>query len=700
MFFTFFILFIRKIRITLGLKNILRFQTEKKYLGRHPPFRPGSGAWRFRKVKGNLRSMGFNLSRYFIKYFILACLFMILLGPTSALANGLVVEATLGFNGTFKLNSWTPLTVVIENRHRGIQGILEIVVTSGSEYQNDVYQTNYTMDVDLPTYSKKTYGLTILIDSYVHPLIIRLRKGKEVLFSESINLREHYTTKPLLLFAGDNLQNLSPMVTEDFQTVYTPARYLPETWYGYQGIKGLILKASLWKNLQPKQYAGLAQWIKTGGYVITAGGLQESSFPLERLEQLMPLRVVGLEQVREISALRAFCGYKLIHRDPFLLLKITAPPSETILRDGDRPLILEKGVGLGKLLFFAFDVTDSSFRDWPGRGAFWEKIWQMGPVADAAHFQPEAKKLFSPLLSRMPARFPSFLILFPLLLGYVLLINLFLKRIPQKRTQALKDLLPLTLAVLLFSSACFGLSWLTQTRYKLSSNGILHLKITGPQAPAQWNYYLGIYTQKDGEFRFPLGPEDPLLTSIPPALIDAYQFYTYTLHESRGVRSLRVPLHRWSHRFFSLTGFRELPLQAQARFQEEGISLSIENRSSFSILNCLVYFGGRLFTLGNIGPEERLNKRLSLTPQGPGIPFTPREVEVMLKAGLKDGPMELEMEMTKNLWFSIQERSQYKIDRIFLVGWIDSQSFPSPAKPENLFPSRVHILEWEIPLET
>ncbi len=115
----------------------------------------------------------------------------------------------------------------------------------------------------------------------------------------------------------------------------------------------------------------------------------------------------------------------------------------------------------------------------------------------------------------MPARFPSFLILFPLLLGYILLVNFLLKRIQNKRKQVLKTLLPLGLVIFLFSSACFGLSFLTQTKYKLSSNGILHMKITGRQALAQWKYYLGIYTQKDGEFRLPLGPDDLLLAGIP-----------------------------------------------------------------------------------------------------------------------------------------------------------------------------------------
>ncbi len=648
--------------------------------------------------------MGFSISRCFIKFLFLFFFFTILLFPQSAPAQSIEMEPTLGFNGVFRLKEWTPLTVVIENGRQGIQGQLEVVVTSGSEYQNDIAHTNYSLDVDLPTHSKKTYGFTILIDSYVHPLIIRLRKEKEIILSKSINLRGHYTIKPLLIFAGENLKDLSPLVTEEYQSVYTPIRFLPETWYGYHGVKGLILKAGLWKELQPRQFAGITQWIKSGGYVITAGSLYETSLSLERLGHLMSLRVVGLERVREIPGLQAFCGIRMVSRDPFLLLKVTAPQAETLLRDRDLSLILEKKIGLGKILFFAFDITDSSFRDWPGKGAFWEKILRLGPAAETVPFHPEEEKFFSLLLSTMPARFPSFLILFPLLLGYILLANFLLKRIQTKPKQVLKTLLLLGLVIFLFSSTCFGLGFLTQTKYRLSMNGILHMKVSGRPPLAQWKYYLGIYTQKDGEFRLPLGPDDLLLDNIPLQHADLEEFHNYALHESRETRSLLFPLHRWSYRFFSLSGFGEFPIQAKAQLREQDLFLTVENLSSFPIMNCNVYYGGHLFAFGNIGAEEKLTKSLNLKNLDPKNTFTSKEVEAILKTGPGNGPgffrKKIAMELTKDLWISIHERNQSRTDRIFLVGRIDSLIFPEPLKNKTAFPDSVSLLEWEIPLET
>jgi hypothetical protein len=648
--------------------------------------------------------MGFGTSPYLLKGLFLSFLFMVLVFPQCAQAEAIAVEHTLGFNGVFRLKNWTPLTVVMENRHKGILGQMEVVVTSGSEYRNDVYHTTYSTEVDLPTQSKKTYAFTIFIDSYIHPLIIRLKNEKEIIFSKSINLRGHDVTKPLLIFAGENPNVLSPLQTKDYEAVYSPVQFLPETWYGYHGAKGLIMKAGLWKNLRPRQYAAIVRWIETGGYVITTGSPYDASRPLERLERLISIRVAGFERVREIPALQAFCGAKLAPREPFLISKIAAPQAETILREKDFSLILEKDIGLGKILFFAFDVTDSPFRDWPGREAFWEKILHLGPVAEAVPVHPEEEKFFSFLLSKMPSRFPSFLILFPLLLGYIFLVSFLLKRIEKKRKQAWKTLFFLGLAVLLSSSADYGLSFMTQTRNRLSWNGILQVKISAPQPMARWKYHLGVYTQKDGEFRLPLGPDDLLVAGLPTENSDAEKFQSYALYESNETYSLLFFLHRWSHRYFTLSGVGTFPFRAKAQIHEQEVSLSIENRSSLPLMNCNVYYGGRLFGFGTIAPDERVLKRLNLKALGSDNAFTPKGVEAILKPPLMQGSgsfqKEMEMELTRDLWISIHERNQWKMDKIILVGWIDSPILPAEMKLLTPFRNGISLLEWEIPLET
>ncbi len=105
--------------------------------------------------------------------------------------------------------------------------------------------------------------------------------------------------------------------------------------------------------------------------------------------------------------------------------------------------------------------------------------------------------------------------------------------------------------------------------------------------------------------------------AFPSEHAEANEFHNYALHESQEGRSLLFPLHRWSHRFFSLSGFGEFPIQAKAQFHEQDLSLSIENRSSFPIMNCNVYFGGRLFAFGNIARRGKIDQKIEPEELGP-----------------------------------------------------------------------------------
>jgi hypothetical protein len=631
-------------------------------------------------------------------FFLISSFFL----PLPANAASIEMELALGFNGIFRLKDWTPLTVVLENRHQGLQGRLEVVVTSGSEYQNDVYYTTYSADVDLPTYSKKNYAFTIRIDSYVHPLIIQLKKGNEIILSKSINLRDHYTTKPLLIFADDKPEDLSPQITENYQPVHAPVHFFPETWFGYQGVKAVFLKAGMWNDLKTKQYQEIIRWIKSGGYVVTIGSLDNASSASERLERLMSLRVIGFERVRELSSLESFCGTKLAFGDPFLTLKVGAPQAQPVLRDRDLPLILQKGIGRGQTLFTSFDATSSPFRGWPGRRLLWEKILALGPAGEIEPVFPDENRIVTFLLLKTTARFPFFYVIFSLLLGYLILITFLMKRIGNYRKQVSKTLLYLGGVIFLFSLASGGFIFFMQSPNRLSYNGILHIKSTGQQDLAQWRYHLGIYTQKDGEFRLPLGSDDWLVTGIPTENPDPGKFNSFTLHESKGERFLRFTLHRWSHRFFSLSGLWEFPAQGKAEWQDQDLMVTIENRFPLPIRNGYIYFGGRLFAFGTVGPKERLVKRLRWNANDQQDSLTPHEIEAILKSdpgvdtdSLKSG---MEMELTKDLWVSLSKRNQTKRDSLVLVGRIDSLVFPETLKFKPPFGNGVAWLEWEIPL--
>ena len=128
-------------------------------------------------------------------------LLLLLFVPSIAHGSSIDLEYRLGFNGLFTLGKWSPITISIENRGKTIKGFLEVLTTSGSEYRQDVYNRTYSTKVEIPTNSKKQYQMTVYIESFTHPLVIRLKDAKDnTLEIRNINLTWYFDPTLILTF--------------------------------------------------------------------------------------------------------------------------------------------------------------------------------------------------------------------------------------------------------------------------------------------------------------------------------------------------------------------------------------------------------------------------------------------------------------------------------------------------------------------
>ena len=149
----------------------------------------------------------FRFSRILYHLGVFSLVFLIWMRP--AFSSTLSMESTLGFNGRFQINKWTPITVIIENRGKAVSGKLEVLVTSGSEYHGNVYQATYSLDLDLPYGSRKQCSFTVMIESFTHDLVIRFQRDEKTIASQSINLRTFYTLNGM---AGILIDGIYPEV--------------------------------------------------------------------------------------------------------------------------------------------------------------------------------------------------------------------------------------------------------------------------------------------------------------------------------------------------------------------------------------------------------------------------------------------------------------------------------------------------------
>ena len=66
-----------------------------------------------------------------------------------------------------------------------------------------------------------------------------------------------------------------------------------------------------------------------------------------------------------------------------------------LIQEGDTAIILQKTLGMGHVVFLAFDLDSYPFSEWSGRKAFWNKILSLNMTAVDPGFKLEEKHILS-----------------------------------------------------------------------------------------------------------------------------------------------------------------------------------------------------------------------------------------------------------------------------------------------------------------
>ena len=522
------------------------------------------------------------------------------------------MEYQLGFSGLFQLKKWTPITVTLENRGRDIQGTLEIVVTSGSEFWRDVQATTYALAVELPSQSKKLCSFTVLINTFAHPLVIRLRQGNSVLVSETLNLRTYFTEKQMVLMLGEKVSpEFLTMLPPEYQTVAVKPEFLPEAWYGYDSAGLMILPVGTLKSLREKQFRALREWIERGGFLVTSADLHYGIFNEENVRQLLEARVIGFEKISALSGLKSFCGQGLVGKEPFLVLKTEMPGAVSLLTEKDLPLILQKQTGLGRIIFLAFDYQAGPFLAWSGKEAFWQKMLSLKPVLDLQPLELDQEILKNTLIAAMPLGFPDLWLAFLLLSVYFGLFKLILRQSKKEKIKPLTALLGCVVLSVLLAGASWTWFYHKNHTEQISVNRFWHLKKSGNQVYTFCRSLTGLYAIKDIPYRFSYDLTDHPAVPLLPTKLDEKVLRSLSLDSTKKGQRLTVNLGKWSYRFLVMNLILPLPLSGKAVMESNDLVLEFSNSSNYTVKNGCFYFKERLFMLEDLLPNQTLKKRFS-----------------------------------------------------------------------------------------
>ena len=617
---------------------------------------------------------------------------------------GFSMDYSIGFNGYFQLNNWTPLSVVIDNRGRPASGKLEVIVTSGSEYHGDVYRTAYTTEVDLPQNSKKRYAFTILIKSYTHDLIIRLTQEDDLIFSRSIDLRPHFTEKYFAVVA-DNY--VTPDILSVLPNHLYPANVrphsLPETWYGYDSVKLLILYADTIRQLRDRQFQALIQWLKQGGYLIVGSGLNYGALGDRRLQDILPLRVAGHRQFSEIKSLVPFCGRKLTGNEPFLVLNARIDNSHILVKENDIPLITRKNLELGQIIFLSFDYNTPPFSHWDGRRMFWNKILSLQPKIGRPRIEVDDQQVVKSMIAGIPLKFPDYKSVIIYVTAYLICLWLLLKRIKKPGKGRWQFSIYFILMIALFTSIGYWGFYFPNLKQKFSYNSFYQIDAADLNTPATATYFIGLYSLKELDYGLNFGSYIAPVSHIIPEKSDTKIPNPYVLQKMDRGQQIISSIQRWSHNFYKLNLHVASPLAGSALRDKSFMTLTVENRLPHNLVDCLIYYRKRFLFVEDISAGNRQIIKVDLTKLKKKEDFGEHQIDAIIRRFKANGSdaflRNTQRYLTPKLLLEIHNKYKTKPESMILIGWMQAgliQPQFNQARPPG---AGLTMINWELPVE-
>ena len=634
----------------------------------------------------------------------LIILLIAIFSPHAAYSTALSLDFTIGFNDHFKLNAWTPITVVLQNRGRLLSGTLEVIVTSGSEYQQDVYPSTYALDVELPTNSKKRYAFTVLIKTVTHDLVIRLSREDNILISKSVNLRSLFTEKNLVVVADNFVSpDILSVLPEDLHAVHVPPKFLPDTWYGYDGVKLLIMKADTIRGLKPKQFRALSRWLKQGGYLLTSGGLNYGALFGKRIQKLLPIHIHGHEQLSGIQALARFCNQPLIGTEPFLVLKVHIDDSEVLVREDDIPIVVQRPFAYGKIVFLSFDFDAPPFSRWDGRTLFWDKILMLKPSITITAIDVTDQKILDSMSAIIPTKFPGLKFALVFMGAYLIILRFFVKKIREPGKTRWKNSFALLIMITVFSAMGYRGFLYPNQMQKISFNSFGLLNMSGRLPSAPLKYIIGLYAIHNSPYQLYFSELSDPVTPIISLRSRRKTPGPYVLQQNNSRLTIAGTLNKWSHSFYKIDSNFLVQIEGHANRDDRHLTISVDNRMPYDIVDCLVYFKKRFAFVEGIKANNRHVIKLELSDLKKTEIFNDHELSRIIDSLKTNGTSSLleasQEVITEDVLREIHARYKSAPDRLIILGWmqagvISPRFLKNEPKGESLT-----LINWELPVE-
>jgi hypothetical protein len=227
--------------------------------------------------------------------------------------------------------------------------------------------------------------------------------------------------------------------------------------------------------------------------------------------------------------------------------------------------------------------------------------------------------------------------------------------------------------------------------------------LSGRLPSASLKYIIGLYAIKNAAYRLDFSdlsdPVSPVVSVRSRSKIPV----PYILKQNFNRQTIVGILNKWSHSFYKIDSNFFVPIEGYAYRDDRHLTISLDNRMPYDIVDCLVYFKKRFVFVEQIKANNRHVINLELSDLKKTEIFNEHDLSRIIDRLKTNGTSSYlqssQEKVSEDVLREIHARYKSAPDRLIIVGWMQggviSPSFlKSEPKGENLT-----LVNWELPVE-
>ncbi len=388
------------------------------------------------RLRRSERPMHYLSSRYRHTVWIVFCLGLFFAACYPAAAKIQVGVEDWGLGGAVKTGMWSPLYVELESVGEDFEGWIEVEVRAGQRVR-PVFVKQIALVRDTP--ARHWVYFRAPASSFRSS---DFRFSWEVLDARERTVHRSVWRRTVMMPVADTLvvavhapniagAGLGGLTDQEgdvrVNLRLVSASMLPDRVLGYESADALV-----WINPDPAKLDGLAQreafvqYVRQGGHLVLAAGAGWQALTQSFLDELLPAIPVGSITVPRFDPFDPY-GPPGGEPNPIVLMRLTEPQGEVLMRHQGQPVIVRRPFGAGQVTLIGFDPTTKPFSDLKDRPRFWTDIMGIESAQASGRRQVAMQNISQPLirsLNDFPGFKPiNFAFVAFFLVGYIVLIG-------------------------------------------------------------------------------------------------------------------------------------------------------------------------------------------------------------------------------------------------------------------------------------